>query len=89
MKQVGKMSILEHIAMAMEDLEQENILDNPERAKLAIEKARSITDLAATYTNVIKTDQDEKRLMIEAMDVAGKWNYNKTELKQILQIEEK
>lgn len=80
MKQVGKMSVLEHLACAMEDLNEESFLENPEQAKLQIEKARAITELASQYTEVIKTEQEDKKIMIEAMNVAGKWNYNTKEL---------
>lgn len=80
MKQVGKMSVLEHLACAMEDLNDESFLENPEQAKLQIEKARAVSELAARYTDVIRTDQEDKRIIIEAMNVAGKWNYNKNEL---------
>lgn len=76
MKQVGKMSILEHLACAMEDLNEESFLENPEQAKLQIEKARAITELASQYTEVIKTEQEEKKIILEAMDIAGKWDYN-------------
>ena len=80
MKQVGKMSILEHLACAMEDLNDESFLENPEQAKLQIEKARAITELASQYTEVIKTEQEEKKIIVEILDVAGKWNYNLKEL---------
>lgn len=80
MKQTGSMTILEHLACAMEDLNDENFIDDPEKAKLLIEKSRALSELATQYTNVIKTDQEEKRLIIDAMNVAGKWNYNKDEL---------
>lgn len=80
MKQTGSMSILEHLACAMEDLNNEDFLKNPEEAKLLIEKSRAVSELAAKYTDVIKTDQEDKRIIIEAMNVAGKWNYNKNEL---------
>ena len=80
MKQVGKMSVLEHLACAMEDLNDESFLENPEQAKLQIEKARAITELASQYTEVIKTEQEEKKIIIEAMNVAGKWNYNPQDL---------
>lgn len=76
MKQIGKMSVLEHLACAMEDLNEESFLENPEQAKLQIEKARAITELASQYTEVIKTKQEEKKIILEAMDIAGKWNYN-------------
>ena len=80
MKQVGKMSVLEHLACAMEDLNDESFLENPEQAKLQIEKARAITELASQYTEVIKTEQEEKKIIVEILDVAGKWNYNIKEL---------
>lgn len=80
MKQVGKMSVLEHLACAMEDLNDESFLENPEQAKLQIEKARAITELASQYTEVIKTEQEEKKIIVEILDVAGKWNYNLKEL---------
>ena len=80
MKQVGKMSILEHLACAMEDLNEESFLENPEQAKLQIEKARAITELASQYTEVIKTEQEKKKIIVEILDVAGKWNYNIKEL---------
>lgn len=75
MKKTGSMSILEHLACAMEDLNDEHFIDNPEKAKLLIEKSRALTELATQYTEVIKCDQEEKRLVIDAMNVAGKWNY--------------
>lgn len=80
MKQVGKMSVLEHLACAMEDLNDISFLENPEQAKLQIEKARAITELASQYTEVIKTEQEEKKIIVEILDVAGKWNYNLKEL---------
>lgn len=80
MKQIGKMSILEHLACVMEDLNDESFLENPEHAKLQIEKARAITELASQYTEVIKTEQEEKKIIVEILDVAGKWNYNLKEL---------
>lgn len=80
MKQTGSMTILEHLACAMEDLNDENFQKDPEEAKLLIEKSRALSELAARYTDVIRTDQEEKRIIIEAMNVAGKWNYNKNEL---------
>lgn len=80
MKQVGKMSILEHLACAMEDLNDESFLEDPEKAKLQLNKARAISELASQYTEVIKTEQEEKKIIIEAMNVAGKWNYNPQEL---------
>lgn len=80
MKQVGKMSVLEHLACAMEDLNDESFLENPEQAKLQIEKARAITELASQYTEVIKTEQEKKKIIVEILDVAGKWNYNIKEL---------
>lgn len=80
MKQIGKMSVLEHLACAMEDLNDESFLENPEQAKLQIEKARAITELASQYTEVIKTEQEKKKIIIEILDVAGKWNYNIKEL---------
>lgn len=89
MKKTGRMSILEHLACAMEDLNDETFIDDPEKAKLLIEKSRALSELATQYTNVIKTDQEEKRLIIDAMDVAGKWNYNKNELPLALGFREK
>lgn len=80
MKQIGKMSVLEHLACAMEDLNDESFLENPEQAKLQIEKARAITELASQYTEVIKTEQEKKKIIVEILDVAGKWNYNIKEL---------
>ena len=80
MKQVGKMSILEHLACAMEDLNDESFLEDPEKAKLQLDKARAISELASQYTEVIKTDQEEKKIIIEAINVAGKWNYKPQDL---------
>lgn len=84
MKQTGSMTILEHLACAMEDLNNEDFTKDPEQAKLLIEKSKAMSDLAAQYTNVIKTDQEEKRIIIEAMNVAGKWNYQKNEMTNLL-----
>ena len=80
MKQVGKMSILEHLACAMEDLNDEDFLNDPDKAKLQLDKARAISELASQYTEVIRTEQEDKKIIIEAMNVAGKWNYNTKEL---------
>lgn len=80
MKQVGKMSILEHLACAMEDLNDEDFLNDPDKAKLQLDKARAISELASQYTEVIRTEQEDKKIIIEAMNVAGKWNYNTNEL---------
>lgn len=88
MKQTGSMTILEHLACAMEDLNNEDFTADPEQAKLLIEKSKALSDLAAQYTNVIKTDQEEKRIIIEAMNVAGKWNYQKNEMAELLKIME-
>lgn len=88
MKQTGSMTILEHLACAMEDLNSEDFTKDPEQAKLLIEKSKAMSDLAAQYTNVIKTDQEEKRIIIEAMNVAGKWNYQKNEMTELLRITE-
>ena len=80
MKQVGKMSILEHLACAMEDLNDESFPADPEKAKLLLDKAKAISELASQYTDAIKTEQEEKKIIIEAMNVAGKWNYNPQDL---------
>lgn len=89
MKQTGSMTILEHLACAMEDLNDKDFIKNPDQAKLLIEKSRAMSDLAAQYTDVIRTDQEEKRIIIDAMNVAGKYNYTTEEIKNVLQIEQK
>lgn len=89
MKQTGSMTILEHLACAMEDLNDKDFIKNPDQAKLLIEKSRAMSDLAAQYTDVIRTDQEEKRIIIDAMNVAGRYNYTTEEIKNVLQIEQK
>lgn len=84
MKQTGSMTILEHLACAMEDLNDKDFQKDPEEAKLLIEKSRALSELAARYTDVIRTDQEEKRIIIEAMNVAGKWNYDRKEFPKAL-----
>lgn len=83
------MTILEHLACAMEDLNDKDFIKNPDQAKLLIEKSRAMSDLAAQYTDVIRTDQEEKRIIIDAMNVAGRYNYTTEEIKNVLQIEQK
>lgn len=84
MNPIDKNTLLEHLSSAIEMLTDKSLQNNPEETKLAIEKARAMSELATTYVNVIKTDQDEKRIVIEAINVAGKWNYKNNELPSIL-----
>lgn len=84
MNPIDKNTLLEHLSSAIEMLADKSLDNNPEATKLAIEKARAMSEVATTYTNVIKTDQEDKRIIIEAMNVAGRWNYQKNELPKVL-----
>lgn len=84
MHQIDKNTLLEHLSSAIEMLSDKKLDNDKEKTKLAIEKARTMSELANTYVNVIKTDQEEKRIIIDAMDIAGKWNYKRNELPDIL-----
>lgn len=84
MNQVDKDTLLEHLSAAIEMVADKSLENDPEKAKLAIERARTMSELANTYTNVIKTEQDEKRIAIEAMEVAARWNYKRNEIPAVL-----
>ena len=84
MNPVDKNTLLEHLSSAIEMITDKSLKNNPEETKLAIEKARALSELATNYVDIIKTDQEEKKIIIEAMNVAGKWNYNRNELPKAL-----
>jgi len=84
MEQIGKMTLLEHIACAMEDLNNEDFCEDKKKAQLLIDKARGISELAATYNEAIKIQQEEKRIMLSAFKLCKQMNLTPTEMNNFI-----
>ena len=78
------MTSIEEIEKALlgqiELLGEDGILDDPEKAKLAIEKSKAISDLTNSFIGVRNSMQNEARLRLEAakfVSTADGYTYQK------------
>ena len=83
-KATSNETIKEHLCEMMERLLDDSLFEDPEKAKVEIERAKTLNSIVASTLDIQKIEVEKKRTVVEAMDVAGRWNYKIGEIKQML-----
>ncbi len=65
MKKMSKITELENVLLnQIELLNEEGLLDNPEEAKIVIEKSKAISDLTRNFTDIQRTKLEVVKVAI-------------------------
>ena len=75
-KNISNEALREHLAECMERLLDPELVDTPEKAQTEINKAKSMQELVSAAIEISQVEIEEKKTVIEAMKVAGQWNYD-------------
>lgn len=67
-----------HLMSEIERLSDETLLDTPERITTEVARAKAMVDVTSSITEI-------GRLQLEALRVAGEYNYNKGDMPLLLE----
>lgn len=79
----------EHLCEMMERLLDDELMKDPKKAQIEIQKAQSLNQLVSTSLEMQKVEQENKKILIAAVRTARDCNIKTDEVTNLLGIENK
>lgn len=79
----------EHLCEMMERLLDDDLMKDPKKAQIEIQKAQSLNQLVSTSLEMQKVEQENKRILLSAVRTARECNIKTGEVTNLLGIENK
>ena len=79
MKNTSNEAMQNHLCEMMERLLDDELFQDKEKAEQELKRASVMSELVSTSLEMQKVENQKNEILVNAMDIAGKWNYHITD----------